>query len=191
MGPLTAVTTAFVKTLSFSGRASRSEYWWYFLFYMIACAVAVFVDLQTAFSLFKTGGESALYTISPFDLISPWVSMALSVPMIALSIRRLHDAGFSGFWLLLYFVPVAGLALIILHMLPSEDRTTAQGAPAAGPIKDPAGRPVSVDAHKRAMQGYAVLFDKDKPVSPAQQAARKAEISEYYRSKVLKPSAPV
>lgn len=191
MGPFSAVTTAFVKTLSFSGRASRSEYWWYSLFYFIACMVATFVDIRMVAALVESQGEQALYAIDPLKLVSLWTSLLFFIPMFSLSIRRLHDAGFSGFWMLLYFIPVAGLALLILHMLPSEGRTTAYGAPAAGPVKDPSGRPVSVDAHKRAMQGYAVLFDKDKQVSPEMQAARKAEISDYYRSKVLKPAASV
>lgn len=191
MGPFSAITTAFVKTLSFSGRASRSEYWWYALFYFVACAVATFVDIRMVIALVQAQGEQALYSLSPFDAVSPWVSLVLCIPMISLSIRRLHDAGFSGFWLLLALIPIANLALIVLHMLPSEGRTTAHGAPAAGPVKDPSGRPMTIDAHKRAMQGYAVLFEKDKQVSPEMQAARKAEISDYYRSKVLKPAASV
>jgi len=47
---------------------------------------------------------------------------------------------------------------------------------------------MTVDSHKRAMQGYAVLFDKDKPVTAEMQAARKAEVADYYRSRVLKAS---
>jgi hypothetical protein len=76
-----------------------------------------------------------------------------------------------------------------MYVLPSQNSTTVHGTPAAGPVVDRTGKPLTVDAHKRAMQGYALLLDKDKRPSPEQQAARKAEIGDYYRTHVLK-SAP-
>jgi len=189
MGPISAVGTAFAKTLNFSGRASRSEYWWVFLFSFLVNLAAIAFDVTALFMRHQVEGDLLFAALSPFDLFTPWAVLIFSIPMMSLSVRRLHDAGFSGFWLLLSFIPLAGFALFILYMLPSQNSTTHYGAPASRPMADPSGKPVTVDAHKRAMQGYAVLFEKDKPVSAEVQAARKAEISDYYRTKVLKPAS--
>lgn len=140
-------------------------------------------------ALAQAEGEQAIFGLSAFDLLSPWYFIIIAVPYFSLAIRRLHDAGFSGFWVILTLIPFGQVALLILHMLPSQNSTTIHGTPAAQPMADPSGKPLTADRHKRAMQGYALLFDKDKTPTPAQQAQRKAEISDYYRSKVLK-SAP-
>lgn len=192
MGPISAVSNGFAKIFNFSGRASRSEYWWFFLLGFIISIVTLLIDSKTILAfLLANGGVFDIPQISTLGLTTPWVWLVLSIPMISLSVRRLHDAGFSGFWFLLSFIPLGGLVLMILYMLPSQNTTTHHGTPAAAALKDVTGKPVSVDAHKRAMQGYAVLFDKDKPVTAEMQAARKAEISDYYRTKVLKPAASV
>jgi hypothetical protein len=133
-------------------------------------------------------GEAAFTSLGIFDFKTTVAALVLMPPMISLTVRRLHDAGFSGFWILIYLVPLGGFALLILHALPSSANTTAHGTPAARPKSDPSGKPVPVDAHKRAMQGYALLYDEDKRPSAETQAARKAEIAEYYRSQVLKSS---
>lgn len=192
MGPISAVSSGFAKIFNFSGRASRSEYWWFFLLGFIVSTITILVDAKTILALMVANeGAFDIYQLSVLELATPWACLVFAIPMISLSVRRLHDAGFSGFWFLVNFIPLGGLALSILYMLPSQNTTTHYGAPAVAPIKDSSGKPVTVDAHKRAMQGYAVLFDKDKPVSAEVQAARKAEISDYYRTKVLKPAASV
>jgi uncharacterized membrane protein YhaH (DUF805 family) len=73
----TAVTTCFKKYVTFSGVASRSEFWWFFLFNVVGDGV---------FRLIKV---SALLTI--------W-SLALFLPALAVNVRRLHDTGRSGWW---------------------------------------------------------------------------------------------
>ncbi|MGJ8595837.1 DUF805 domain-containing protein [Sulfitobacter sp.] len=186
MGPLTAISQAVARSFTFSGRASRSEYWWFFLAYTVVFIICGSIDAFMITSLVQQEGEQALFTLGVFDLTSAFAWIITLPTMLSVTVRRLHDAGFSGFWMVLYFIPVGGLALIIMHMLPSEGRTTAYGTPAAAPAPRAAGKTVPVDAHKRAMQGYALLFDKDKKVSPEVQAARKAEVSDYYRTQVLK-----
>jgi uncharacterized membrane protein YhaH (DUF805 family) len=189
MGPVTAISTALVKTFSYSGRASRSEYWWYFLLYTLACLICGFIDAAMIISAIERQGQDALATLSVFDFKSIYVSIALIPPMISLTVRRLHDAGFSGFWALIYVVPLGALALMVLHMLPSKNTTRVRKAPAVQPKTNLPGKPLQADAHKRAMQGYALLFDKDKRPCAETQAARKAEMADYYRRQVLK-SAP-
>ncbi|MEQ6201765.1 DUF805 domain-containing protein [Sulfitobacter sp. HNIBRBA2951] len=189
MGPVNAISTVFAKTFTFKGRAGRSEYWWFFLLYIIGSIIFALLDLRTIVAFAQDQGEQAIFSLSPFNLLSPWFFIVMAIPYFSLAIRRLHDSGFSGFWVILSFVPLGAIALLILHAMPSQNSTTIHGSPAARPVVDPSGKPLTEDRHKRAMQGYALLFDKDKTPTPAQQAQRKAEISDYYRSKVLK-SAP-
>lgn len=184
MGPLAALNSALVNSFKFSGRATRSEFWWFFLVVFLIGLVTVTLDAMTVYNVVLTEGEEAILSMSPFDFYSVWVSLLTTIPYLSLSIRRLHDAGFSGFWWLLSFVPFGALALLILYCLPSENRHSTYGsAPQGG--TDATGKPVTPDAEKRAMQGYACLFEVDREPTPEILAARKEEVSDYYRSKVL------
>ena len=83
---------------NFSGRARRSELWWYVLANMIIFAVLnVLANVSDLFSL-----AASLY----------WV--AVLVPGIAVGVRRLHDIGKKGLWLLIAFIPIVG-GLILLY----------------------------------------------------------------------------
>ena len=105
-------------------------------------------------------------------------------PRMAVTIRRLHDVGLSGFFYLLYFVPAVGwIVVLVMTLMPSEDadnthgprpRSGGQGrAPSAGPRPhDP-------------MQGYAVLDRINKKPTPEMLAARKAEVRALYEQRVL------
>jgi len=191
MGPLKSISTAIARTFTFSGRASRAEYWWFFALYTAVCMVCVLLDGMMVVDLVEQGGEAALATLGVFAFKSTIAWLVMMPTLACVTVRRLHDAGFSGFWLLLYLVPLGGLVLLILHMLPSQNSTTVHGSPAGGPVVSPTGKPMTTDAHKRAMQGYALLFDKDKKPTPEMEAARKAEIKDYYQRNVLKPAATV
>lgn len=79
-----AVSTCFAKYATFSGRASRSEYWYFVLFYVIASFFGGIVD----------GVTGALVGTAV-------VSLALFIPSISVGARRLHDTGRSGWWQLL------------------------------------------------------------------------------------------
>ena len=83
----------------FNARARRSEYWYFLLFNLIVAFVLSFAD-------------SAVRKILGFGLFYPIYALAVLVPSIAVSIRRLHDTDRSGWWLLLAFVPLVGLVLI-------------------------------------------------------------------------------
>lgn len=188
-GPLTAVNLAFVNFFNFKGRATRAEFWWFTLFVMVAGLGLLALDAMTLMPIVLAEDYQALASLGFFDLYYPVFALLTAIPYLSLSVRRLHDVGVSGFWWLLNFIPlVGGLVLLVFYCLPSNTNSSIHGTP-KGPMATPDGKPVTVDAHKRAMQGYATLFDKDKPVTPEMQAARKAEIADYYRSRVLK-SAP-
>ncbi|MGE5470611.1 MAG: DUF805 domain-containing protein [Bacteroidota bacterium] len=81
-----AITTCFTKYADFSGRASRSEYWWWSLFVILASMAAGILNQQLA----------ALF------------SLATVLPSLAVGTRRLHDIDRSGWLQLLFLVPLLG-----------------------------------------------------------------------------------
>ena len=107
----------------FSGRASRSEYWWVVAF----LAVAEIVLLALAFALgtvtgreirgeFQLGAGAA-----PVFFAMGALGVLSILPWIALGVRRLHDADFSGLLYLIVLVPSVGtLALLVIAALPSK-----------------------------------------------------------------------
>ena len=94
-----AIKTCLNKYVTFSGRAQRSEYWYFFLFMVIVNTVASVLDS----AIF--GDISVLYLIA---------TLALLVPSISAGVRRLHDTDKSGWWLLLGLIPVVGLIVLIV-----------------------------------------------------------------------------
>jgi uncharacterized membrane protein YhaH (DUF805 family) len=108
------------KYADFSGRARRSEYWFFGLF--VALAVVV---LELAAVLLGQV-SSALFTILGLLLIVGLLGVI--VPSLAVGVRRLHDTGKSGWWLLLQLVPFGGLVLLVFFVLDS-----APGANEHGP----------------------------------------------------------
>ena len=93
------------KYATFSGRARRMEYWLFVLFYAVVSIVATVVDVSLGLTL---GGEDAM------GLISTIWGLALFLPSLAVSVRRLHDTGRSGWWILLMFVPIVGMIVLIV-----------------------------------------------------------------------------
>ena len=97
----TAIQTFFRKYSDFSGRASRSEYWWAVLF-IIFCSIATGVIDGVFFA------ESELEPIGTLQLL------ITLLPNIAVSARRLHDIGKSGWWLLLNLLVLIGPLIIFV-----------------------------------------------------------------------------
>ena len=97
-----SVKTVFSKYATFTGRATRSEYWYFVLFNAIATIVLSTVDLALG-----------------MNLLSGVYSLAVLIPGIAVGVRRLHDMGKAGTMLLLCFVPIVGLIVIYWMCQPS------------------------------------------------------------------------
>ncbi|MDM0105514.1 DUF805 domain-containing protein [Variovorax sp. J22R24] len=105
-----AVQTCFRKYVDFSGRASRPEYWWFILAYVVLAFVTGFI-------------HEYLYFI---------VVLAFLLPLLAAGARRLHDIGKSGWWLLLGLIPVlGGLVLLYFTVQPSQPESNEYGPPPA------------------------------------------------------------
>ena len=102
MGFGEAIQSGFRNYVGFNGRASRSEYWWWFLFAFLISIAANIVDRSLG------GGMSTV------GLLGGIVALALLLPNIAIGIRRLHDRDKSGWWLLLIFIPLVGAIILII-----------------------------------------------------------------------------
>ena len=96
-----AIQTCFRKYVDFSGRARPSEYWWWVLFVVVAQVVAFLIDDSSTL-----GGL---------------ISLGLFLPGLAVSVRRLHDTGKSGWFLLLALIPLVGAILLLVFMIQTGD----------------------------------------------------------------------
>tara|TARA_B100000579_G_scaffold384532_1_gene355054 strand:+ start:208 stop:678 length:471 start_codon:yes stop_codon:yes gene_type:complete len=113
MGFMDALTTVFRnKYATFSGRASRSEYWWGYLGYVVIATVLQIFALVGGIALIDAG-ELALLP----GLIALGGIVAMIIPTIAVSVRRMHDTGKSGWMLLILIIPCIGFILWIVWMV--------------------------------------------------------------------------
>ncbi|MFA6918656.1 MAG: DUF805 domain-containing protein [Patescibacteria group bacterium] len=97
------------KYVVFSGRATRSEYWYFVLFNMIIMIVLSIIDMfigtYSSTSNFNMGILSGLY------------SLAVLLPSLAVAIRRLHDTGRTGWWLFISLIPIIGAIVLLVFMV--------------------------------------------------------------------------
>ena len=105
-----AIKTSLVnKYATFSGRATRSEYWYVVLFGYLLALLIVFLGMII---------DSPELIIG----LSTVLSLILLVPGLAVCIRRLHDTGRSGWWYLLVLIPYIGaIALLVIFCLKSDE----------------------------------------------------------------------
>ena len=105
-----AIKTSLVnKYATFSGRATRSEYWYVVLFGYLLALLIVLLGMMVDSPELIIGLSSVL-------------SLILLVPGLAVCIRRLHDTGRSGWWYLLVLIPYIGaIALLVIFCLKSDE----------------------------------------------------------------------
>ena len=114
LGFMEAVKTCVVeKYCDFNGRARRSEYWWYVLGYQILSWVVNGIFFATIRYEDLINDPMSLYT-SPGMIVMSIIGLALLLPSLGVSVRRLHDTGRSGLWLLLMLIPCVNLVFAIL-----------------------------------------------------------------------------
>jgi uncharacterized membrane protein YhaH (DUF805 family) len=95
------------KYAVFSGRARRKEYWMFALFNILVAIGLMIVD----------GVTGTLSAATGYGLLSGLYALAVLIPNLAVTVRRLHDTGRSGWWLLLILVPLIGAIVLLVFMV--------------------------------------------------------------------------
>ncbi|MDO9168600.1 MAG: DUF805 domain-containing protein [Methylobacter sp.] len=107
------------KYAVFNGRARRKEYWFFFLFNIIISMILSAIDGLTGSFNPETG----------VGLLGGIYTIAVLIPSIAVSVRRLHDTGRSGWWLLVGLIPLIGTLICFIFMVQdSESSENEYGA---------------------------------------------------------------
>ena len=110
MNIVQAITTCMGKYFTFSGRAKRSEFWWFYLFTMIVGVVYTVVITNLPVTMMPMGGGINAFT---FLVVTNLTTVLFLIPTLAAGSRRLHDIGKSSWWLLLLITGVGIILLIV------------------------------------------------------------------------------
>jgi uncharacterized membrane protein YhaH (DUF805 family) len=108
--------TALKKYAVFSGRARRKEYWYFVLFNFLISLGLGLID----------GVLGLNFPNSGLGLLGGLYSLAVLIPGIAVAVRRLHDTGRSGWWLLLSLIPFVGAIVLIIFLASETESGTNQ-----------------------------------------------------------------
>lgn len=107
-----SIRICFAKYADFTGRASRSEYWWFFLFIILAGAIISVLSSKLA-------GVFYLATL---------------LPSLAAATRRLHDTRRSGWWQLICLVPLVGLIILLVFLTQKSDASSLDSQDAGASV---------------------------------------------------------
>ena len=99
------------KYATFSGRATRSEYWYFVLIYSIIYTILMGIDLAVG-----TFSKQLMENGSFLGFLSTAYSLILFLPSLAVTVRRLHDINKSAWWVLLIFVPIIGFIVLVIYL---------------------------------------------------------------------------
>ena len=113
-----SIKTCFKKYATFEGRASRSEFWWFQVFYLMVTIVAVFLDYGFGIDNTEFAG--------PLELVS---GLILLIHGLAVNARRLHDVGRSGWWILVSITIIGLIPLFIWWLSAGTNKKNKHGNP--------------------------------------------------------------
>ena len=117
----------FKNYAEFTGRSSRPDYWWVWLGNLILSIPFWIIYFYTVFlsavmdSVSDSASEATFMVLGLVVIIYAIFYLAILVPTLALSVRRLRDAGFHWAFIFLRFAPMGGIALLILHAMPTKE----------------------------------------------------------------------
>ncbi len=113
---MSAAKTVLANYANFNDRSGKGEFWWWFLVYIVAYVGAYFV-----------GG-----LVGAGELLAGLLALGLLIPNIALSVRRFHDIGKSGWWCLIFIIPLVGFIAMIFFFIKDSDGPNQYGE---GPLQ--------------------------------------------------------
>ena len=120
MGFMEAVKSVYSRYVDFQGRSARSEFWWFQLFFIIVYLVSFAITMAIPF----------------FGIVILVFYLGSLLPMLAVSIRRLHDLDKSGWFILIGMIPVVGLILLYWYCLKGTDGDNQFGPDPLGNVAD-------------------------------------------------------
>lgn len=109
---------AWKNYFTFTGRSRRKAYWMFVLFNLIAVIIANVLDNATG-----------LISESGYGTISSIYSLAVFIPGLALAVRRLHDIGRTGWWMLIGIVPLVGWIVLFIFFVTDSQAGSNQYGP--------------------------------------------------------------
>ena len=132
MNFIQSISTCMRKYVTFSGRATRSEFWWFYLFTVLVNLVATSQASSFLPTLLDgqdmTENESSYFLNNFFFLyLSTITSLILLLPSLAVAVRRLHDVGRSGLWILIAFTVIGIIPLLIWYVTDTKDEENVYG----------------------------------------------------------------
>ena len=132
MNFIQSISTCMRKYVTFSGRATRSEFWWFYLFTVLVNLVASSQASSFVPTLLDgqdmTENESSYFLNNFFFLyLSTITSLILLLPSLAVAVRRLHDVGRSGWWILIAFTVIGIIPLLIWYVTDTKDEENVYG----------------------------------------------------------------
>lgn len=117
----------FKNYAEFTGRSTRPDFWWVWLGNLILSIPFWIIYFYTVFlstvmySVSDSASEATFMVFGLVAIIYAVFYLAILVPTLALSVRRLRDAGFHWAFIFLRFAPMGGIALLILHAMPTKE----------------------------------------------------------------------
>lgn len=121
MSIMDATKSCFQQYVGFSGRASRSEYWFFYLSFVVAAMGMLVLTVVSAFVLDALAGLMGMLTMVTY--------LAFFLPTLSVTVRRLHDLGKSGWMFLVVFIPiVGGILLLVWFVSDGQPHDNAYGA---------------------------------------------------------------
>lgn len=146
VGFVEAIKLGFKKYGTFAGRATRAEYWWWYLFSILVFLPLYVIFLVATVAAAGTGTSTSLdgtTTVTPSagggagvliaSLLMVVVGLALFIPSISVLVRRLHDTDKSGWWYWISLVPfVGGIILLVFLVMESTPGPNTFGPPSRG-----------------------------------------------------------
>ncbi len=95
------------KYAVFSGRARRKEYWYFFLFNLLITIAFLAIDMVAGLYNSEIG----------LGILSGIYTLAVLIPSLAVTVRRLHDTNRSGWWILIGLIPLVGAIVLLVFMV--------------------------------------------------------------------------
>ena len=114
----TSIKTCFNKYADFSGRALRSEFWWFVLFGFLGGIITTIIDIMILG-----------YSVESYGPINLIFSVAIFIPSIAVTARRLHDVNRSGWWQLIELTIIGILLILVWNVTEGEKKKNKYGPP--------------------------------------------------------------